>query len=163
MSADKDYKGDYRNVLPVRWINRELWAWLRAYGELQQRTAGELINELIDGYLSEVGWSNAKLTPSSYEPCQGVALSIRGLDRELWRRFNARALLEGQYAGRMVNALIERFMIDEQAQRATAVQSRRIFKKCVQCQELFEPKRKGAMFCSAKCRVSRHRQLRIGR
>ena len=163
MPSVNDHKGDYRNVLPVRWINRELWAWLRSYGELRQKNAGELINELIDGYLSEAGWSDDRLPPSSYEPDNGVALSIRGIDRDLWRRFNARALLEEQYAGRMLNALIERFRIEEQAQEETSLHARRIFQRCVQCQGVFEPKRKGAMFCSARCRITRHRQRRSGR
>ena len=32
------------------------------------------------------------------------------------------------------------------------------FKRCTQCDELFEPKRSDAQFCSTRCRVASHRK-----
>ena len=63
-----------------KWINRELWKWLRAHVALEDRVTGEVINELIDRYKSDTtGWLGGKLDMTScYEPDIKSQLSIRG-------------------------------------------------------------------------------------
>ena len=111
MSTSKSYKRDYHQILPVKWINRELWKWLRAHVALEDRVTGEVINELIDRYKSDTtGWLGGKLEMTScYEPDIKSQLSIRGIDRELWRWLKARGIMEEQSAGEILNELIYRY------------------------------------------------------
>ena len=123
MSTSKSYKRDYHQILPVKWINRELWKWLRAHVALEDRVTGEVINELIDRYKSDTtGWLGGKLEMTScYEPDIKSQLSSSGVDldrNELWRWLNfavcgfaARPGIawRGQSGGEILNELIYRY------------------------------------------------------
>ena len=43
------------NLLSVKGIDRQLWKWLKARAALEGKTAGSVINELIDRYRKEAG------------------------------------------------------------------------------------------------------------
>ena len=43
-------KRGQENLLSVKGIDRELWKWLKARAALESKTAGEIINGLIERY-----------------------------------------------------------------------------------------------------------------
>ena len=98
------------NPRTVKWINRELWAWLRARAMIEHRGAGEILNRLIGGYRVEVGWDGEALRRTSYERDITHSLSVRGLDEELWQWLKDRATLEERGVAEVLNELIHRYM-----------------------------------------------------
>ena len=110
MQTSKPYTTNYRQILPVQWINKDLWRWFRSHVILQDDSTGEIINELIYQYRHDAVRSNVKLNRTSpFEPDQESQLSIRGIDRELWRWFRSQAVLENDSPGKILNELIYRY------------------------------------------------------
>ena len=110
MNRSKSYKRDYHDILPVQGINRELWRWARAQAATENRTVGEIVNELIDEYRRESARAGgAPAWTSSFPSEQRHQLSIRGIDRDLWRWLKAQSIMEGRYLGEIVNSLIDRY------------------------------------------------------
>ena len=97
------------NVLTIRGVDPELWKWLKARSALEGKTQAQFVNELINRYRKEVGWSEDNLPAFAPRRNLHPKLTIRGLDRELWEWLKARARLEGRMAGDVINELIERY------------------------------------------------------
>ena len=97
------------NLLSVKGIDRELWKWLKARAALESKTAGEIINGLIERYRQEAGWPGAGLPGSAHERNTHPGLTIRGINRELWEWLKDRAKVEDSIAGELINRLIERY------------------------------------------------------
>lgn len=97
------------NLLSIKGIDRELWKWLKARAALESKTAGEIINGLIERYRREPEWPGAGLPGSAYERNPHPSLTIRGINRELWEWLKDRAKFEDSIAGELINRLIERY------------------------------------------------------
>ena len=50
------YTVDPQHITTVRGVDREVWKHLKDRGELEDRTVGEILNELIERYRREVVW-----------------------------------------------------------------------------------------------------------
>ena len=102
-------KRSQENLLSVKGIDRELWKWLKARAALESKTAGEIINGLIERYREEAGWTGARLPESAHERNLHPSLTIRGINKELWEWLKDRAKFEDSIAGELINRLIERY------------------------------------------------------
>ena len=101
MTSPRPRKRDWHYILTTQGINRELWKWLRAHAVVEDRTVGEIINELIEGYRSNVSMRSAGLEmTSTYELELDNQHSIRGIDRELWQWLRAQMHTAGEVLGR---------------------------------------------------------------
>ena len=100
------------NMLSVKGIDRQLWKWLKARAALEGKTAGSVINELIDRYRKEEGWSDARLLVAAQNRDTLPSLTVRGINQELWEWLKARAVAEDTTAGEIINVLIERYRRD---------------------------------------------------
>ena len=102
-------KRSQENILSVKGIDRELWKWLKARAALEDKTAAEVINGLIERYRREGGWSGTTLQESARERNPHTKLTVRGIDRELWEWLKKRAQLEDTIAGELINRLVEQY------------------------------------------------------
>ena len=109
VSPSESYKRDYHDIITAQGINPELWKWLRAYAAVEDRSVGEIINELIDRHRDHVRRTGTvPQLMSSYELDRENQRSIRGIDRKLWQWLKAQSILENRFLGENLNALIER-------------------------------------------------------
>ena len=110
------YNCDYRQILPVQWLNKDLFPWFRAQVILEGRSTGEVINGLIFEYWREAARTNSCLeVVSPFELYRDNQLSIRGIDRELWRWLRSPAVLFDESPGRILNELIASYRSDRTA------------------------------------------------
>jgi len=47
--------------LAIKHVDPELWRWLKARADLEDKTRAQLLSELIERYWKEVGWSEENL------------------------------------------------------------------------------------------------------
>ena len=98
-----------RKQLSIKGIDPALWRWLKARAALEGKMRGQLINELVERYRKEIGWSEKNLPVFSPKRNRHPPLAVRGLNPELWEWLKARAKLERRIAGDVINELIERY------------------------------------------------------
>ena len=100
---------DERWLKRVRWLSPQAWNWAKAQALREDRTAGDLLNGLIREYRCEIQRSPVLLPGSHYFDRSRDAISVRGLDRELWSWLVAQAEVSGKPAGRILTELICRY------------------------------------------------------
>ena len=103
MTSRKGHEG----MLSIKGVDRELWKWLKARAALEDKSAGEFINSLIERYRQEAEWPGAGLPESAYKRNPHPQLTIRGINRELWEWLRGRAKVENIRLGELINRLIE--------------------------------------------------------
>ena len=109
MTPGHPYKRDHRRTLTIKGLEKELWIWIKARAFLEGKSAGELLNELMDQYRIETGWSVPDVENTSYRRDNNSIMTIRGIDRYLWRWTKSRAILEHTTASAILNELIHRY------------------------------------------------------
>ena len=156
MAVPRPHKRSHHLIRTVKGINPTLWRWTRARVALENRSVGELINELIDNCKQEVEGYNVAFKPTSpYEADNGRARSIRGIDGELWRWLRARSILEERYLSELLNELLYQHMITADEPKQVI---RTVYRECVSCGRWYETEREDSTSCSNKCRVALHRR-----
>ncbi len=156
MADQRPHKRSHHIIRTVKGINPTLWRWAKARVALENRSVGELINELIDKCRQDVEGSNVALKLTSpYEADKSRARSIRGIDGQLWRWLRAKSIMEDHYLSEVLNELLYRHMITaEEPQRVI----RTVYRECVNCGRWYETEREDSSACSNKCRVALHRR-----
>lgn len=157
----RPHKGNYKSIRTIKGIHPALWRWARARVALENRSTGELINELIEQYKSKVEENNDRLEMTNiYEVVPGNQCSVRGINPELWRWLRSRSILEDYYLSEVINELLYLHMITAE-DPVPVIRTR--YQECVTCKRLFETEREDSRACSNRCRVALHRRRRTGR
>ena len=138
-------------------VNTALWKWARDRAKQENRTFGELVNEIIASYRQSLRRSaNVRLRmTSTYELDGDRRRMIRGVDPDLWRWLIVRSTAEGRQLGEFLSELLYQHMV-------TAGEPVRVagadYRKCVNCSRLFLPRQGDSLACSNKCRVDLHQE-----
>ena len=160
MNLRRPHKGNYRDILTTQGTNPELWKLFRARLALEGKSAGELLNELIERHKRDA--EEASVTPdvtSPYEYAPENQKSLRGIDRELWRWLKSHCIMEEILLGEILNGLMHKYLTQVSDQ---PVELTKYYRECANCGTLFETLKDDAVTCSGKCRVARFRRLRSG-
>ena len=160
LMAYRPHKADTTHLTTIKGVHPELWRWVRARALLENRTIGELVNDVIDRYREDVEQTSTGLEMTSpYEFSMRYQVMVRGVNPERWRWLRARSILESYTLSEMISELLYRY-------RATAQESPLIvstrYQECVSCGRLFATNSDRALACSNRCRVALHRQRRKG-
>jgi len=91
----------------IRGVNRELWEWLKARAKLEGRMLGYVINELIERYRAEVGWTDAEERAAIHPADPEHVVTVKGIDRAIWEHLKEGAELEDKTVGEALNEVIE--------------------------------------------------------
>jgi len=138
-------------------VNTALWKWARDRAKQEDRTFGELVNEIIAAYRRSLRRSASvrlRMT-STYERDGDRRRMIRGVDPDLWRWLAVRSSVEGRQLGEFLNELLYQHMVTaDEPVRVTGAQ----YRKCVNCGGLFLPRQGDSLACSNKCRVDLHQE-----
>lgn len=93
--------------LTVRGINPELWQWVKARAAHEKKVAGDVINDLIRRYQSDASQSKTNLPVSTPASDPDYIISIKGIDRALWKHLKDGATLEQKTVGEALNEIIQ--------------------------------------------------------
>ena len=105
-------KREYPPLLPslsIKGIDPDLRRWFKARASYEGRRTGILLNEIIERYKDQVGWSEAN---SVRVPNPHPSLTVRGIDPDLWKWVKARAIHENKVAGDVINDLLHQYRKD---------------------------------------------------
>ena len=95
--------------LSVSGLDLELLTWIRAHARLNRITVGDIVNDAIELYRTEVEQSGESLGRAYRWSGELVTNTVKGVDRQLWRYLKDRAAVEDMTMGEMVNELISRY------------------------------------------------------
>lgn len=95
--------------LTIKGIDPDLRRWLNARAAFEGRRTGILLNEIIERYRDQVGWSEAN---AARVPNPHPSLTVRGLNPDLWEWVKARAAHENKVAGDVINDLLRQYRKD---------------------------------------------------
>lgn len=84
--------------LAIRGADKRLWSWLKARAALEGKLMGELLSGLIEQYQKDSSYS--------FRRDYHKQLTIRGVDKEMWRWVKHRAAAEGKTTGEILNEMI---------------------------------------------------------
>lgn len=102
----RELRATGRHPTAIRGLDPQLRQWLKARAVLEDCTIGELLNSIIPRYKDEVGWSQANAT-REHNP--HPALTVRGLNPELWQWVKARAAFENRVSGDVINDMLNHY------------------------------------------------------
>ena len=161
MSSHIPHRADPGVTYRIFGTHPALWSLVKARVRLENKTLGELVNEVIGAYRESVGESGSRLEMTSpYGLVPGARRSVRSIDSTLWRWIRTHCILEGYELHRVLNELLYR-----RVSAASAVKPvvRTRYLECVMCGRLFEAKRSDSKACSSRCTVALYRARRSGR
>lgn len=96
--------------LTIKGIDPNLRHWLVTRAAAERRSIGSLLNDIIELYRDQVGWSQAN---APRQPNHHPSLTIRGLNLELWQWLKDRAAQENKIPGDLINDLLTRYLSDQ--------------------------------------------------
>ena len=160
-SGQIPYRADMSSNHTIYGTNPSLWKLMQSRVKLENRTHGELVNEVIDTYRESAGESDAGLEMTSpYRSVTGERHSIRGIDETLWRWLRTHSILEGCDPHEVLNELLYR-RVSAPVDLKPVVRTR--YLECIMCGRLFEAKRRDSRACSSRCTVALYRARKSGR
>ena len=95
--------------LTIKGIDPDLRRWLKIRASFEGRRIGILLNEIIERYKDQVGWSEAN---AARVPNPHPSISVRGLNPQLWQWVKDRAAHENKVAGDVINDLLRQYRKD---------------------------------------------------
>lgn len=160
-SGQIPYKANPGGMYRIFGTHPSLWNLAKSRARLENKTLGELVNEMIDTYRESLGESGSGLEMTSpYELVPDIKRSVRMVDGTLWRWIRTHCILEGYELHSVLNELLYRRVSTARAPNPVV---RTRYMECVMCGQLFEAKRRDSKACSSRCTVALYRARKSGR
>ena len=99
-------KPAYLSRLRIRGMSLEALTWAKAQAVAERKSVGNLLSELMHEYRNDVPRSRDSLPRAPYRDYSHEAITMRGIDKTLWRWLRAHARSERTTAVRLLCGLI---------------------------------------------------------
>ena len=98
----------YLSRLRIRGMSLEALNWAKAQAVAEQKNVGHLLSELMYEYRNDVSRSRDSVPAAPYQDYSHEAITMRGIDKALWRWLREQAKAENKPAVQLLCELIGR-------------------------------------------------------